>query len=207
MSELSNNQKKEIVELFCVGDSEQAFQKIAVYRSGDVNVKYLDYFNPGTLSQAKILLNYDYTDLKMSDTDRKVVASCIAMSDLIGEVTKHTAENILRFIDGYFICPSLAEYIESRPKAALFKNLDDEDLREIPSIYFITKTFEAQNAVQLHELISLKTFNGVEIMKIVDDKCPECGSKLKKKYSWNQIHLIPKLPLHWGCRCSYMMWK
>ena len=71
-------------------------------------------------------------------------------------------------------------------------------------LYIHYGLFKASNQHSLKDLLSHKSGDGIEIVKAEEsDGCSICGS-VKDVYLWKEVKDIPKLPLHYGCRCLYV---
>ncbi|WP_162991176.1 SAP domain-containing protein [Biomaibacter acetigenes] len=110
-----------------------------------------------------------------------------------------------------FNCPKLKEYLMDT-----YNYLGDEFFaidknnpaaEAMLKIYIHTKSSEAMNKAVYYEVVESDDpyIIGIEILppNNPDDMCKICKRK-KKIYKKSEFDKLPKIPAHYGCRCSYL---
>ena len=183
------------------GDVNTACRRIAEYDARQV------FPSHGTLTasldQAVYLLMHSYADLPLPENQRRLVGAHLALSALLGSGYEDASRRLLAVTSGAFSCPALDEFLRGDPAGSYAGDFAGEDGASVAYLYAFSRLREATEATKLRELVSAHFGQGIEIRH--DGGCRICDRR-KHKYRWSEIGAIPKLPLHWGCDCSYEAW-
>lgn len=125
-----------------------------------------------------------------------------------GYISNNDVVNFLNnFTEETLKCNSLEDFLQNHEiyltKISPYKNTTH--------LYLYTVNSIIHNNIELTK-IKTNTGNrsyakGIEILcaNNIDDHCDICKNH-NKKVTWNQLYKLPKLPAHYGCRCSYLLW-
>ncbi|MEB2786892.1 SAP domain-containing protein [Algoriphagus persicinus] len=101
----------------------------------------------------------------------------------------------------------IKEYIENNPDG-LASSFDANDQKDIIKLFVHYVHFTCFNEANLQDILSYRDkvkygYKGVELATGDRLDCAKCRQIGLKKYSWNEIHRIPKIPFYPGCICYY----
>ena len=183
------------------GDVGMACQRIATHDAQQV------FPSHGMLTasseQAVYLVRHSYDDLPLPENQRRLVGAHLALSALLGSAYADAARRLLAVTNGSFSCPLLDEFLRGDPAGSFAGDFAGEEGVNVAYLYAHSRLREATETTNLRELVSTHFGQGVAIRH--DGGCKICDRR-KHKYRWSEISSIPKLPLHWGCDCSYEAW-
>lgn len=159
-------------------------------------------------NRAKALLLLSYADLQLSSTQRACVGPSLALSELLAEKPIEVGRRLLDATGGAFRCDTMTEWLRHDPCGdyAMEFACDDEIIASplaMAELYAHTRLSEASNSAQLQLLMTSRIGQGIKTTR--DDNCRLCCAP-KTNYNWGELHELPKLPRHWGCRCMYLIW-
>ena len=74
------------------------------------------------------------------------------------------------------------------------------------TVFGQTIMHRAHRANELSEITKSKDFYSGVAVSSSNQGCSRC-LEAQGKYSWRNLDKLPKLPLHWGCTCTYIGWR
>ncbi|MEB2786011.1 SAP domain-containing protein [Algoriphagus persicinus] len=106
-----------------------------------------------------------------------------------------------------FESKQIKEYLEDQPDG-LAGGFDPTNQKDIVKLFIHYIQFTCHNEAQLQEILSYRNkprsgYKGVEVLSNRQD-CLKCSKIGSKKYTWKEIHEIPKIPFYPGCTCNYL---
>ncbi len=196
------------------GDATQAASIIARYESQQLfprgmGIDWSHGMPEDYIEQASYLLEYIYDDLPYSEEQRREIGVQLALSELLSENLGEAAKRVLIVTNGEFTCASLVKFIRTNPDGIAMMVFDTDNPAEVPpqklaAVYLRTKQSEVYAERELKELRKHKFGTGITILTANDDHvCRKCNES-KGNHRWSEK--LPKIPHHWGCRCSYSLW-
>jgi hypothetical protein len=141
-----------------------------------------------------------YSDLSHSAEEKQAIKAGMTLAALTGNVMRG-AELALGRTTGTFICPSLEEFLRSPECEGYSASYDVDDPMSRFDLYYHTKSMAALQEETLQGLLANAEVAGVEMLPV--EGCAIC-SKGKLSYSRSELTKMPRLPRHWGCRCTYL---
>ena len=159
--------------------------------------------------EVELILKLDFKDSNIPYSKHKKISAAIALYHVLGISIYDMTIKVQEIINMPFYCDDLFEFTRNNSTYMTndihqsIKNGDTINDFDLLNIYIHTKLFLAINKVNLEYLTKYRTGLGIKI-NCADD-CPICKAQ-KRFYKWNEIHTVPKLPIHWGCRCIYTSW-
>ncbi len=174
-----------------------------IVRSGDLTLLGDSY-----AGHAASFLSNPYNDINIRPEIRKEIAVLFAVTHLSGDPrTYKMAKRVLEITGGNFDCLDLLEFCKSsRGKVALEMMSSYKKEEKIVELYFFTMQNRIIHEHNLADLLKFKYGKGVRITPIIDGSCCSACKRGKQTFTWNEIHKLPKVPRHWGCRCGIMAW-
>lgn len=152
--------------------------------------------------EAVYFLNDDiYADLDHPVAERRAVGAAMAFRSFLPDGARQPAELALARTGGTFRCRSLEEYLRSGKAGGYARNADPDDPHDLFDVYHHTKRAALWERDNLRELLSEPYTRGIEISH--GGCCDEC-EKGKMVYRKSELSILPKLPRHWGCVCTYL---
>ncbi|MED3396732.1 MULTISPECIES: Rho termination factor N-terminal domain-containing protein [Bacillus cereus group] len=148
------------------------------------------------------IFNLNFLDLDNTEEFKSQIKKHLIIGELLGE---HIDEMTNRFLDETteeIKCSSLDSFLKNPHGgyASRMKSSNNDKVR----LYCHYALFKATNQQKLNNLLSIRAGDGIEILKAEEPEgCSICGS-VKDVYLWKEVKDIPKLPLHFGCRCMYV---
>lgn len=141
-----------------------------------------------------------YGDLNHSAEEKQAIRAGMVFASMIGG-SMRGAELAFRHTAGEFRCPSLEEFLRSSQCEGFSASNDTDDPMSRFDLYHHTKTMAALQADNLKQLLAEVGVEGIEILPV--EGCSLCN-KGKLVYRRSELSKIPRLPRHWGCRCTYL---
>lgn len=154
------------------------------------------------VEDARYLISLGYEDLAVSPQQRSEVGARIALAPLFGYTD--TWKQVLEVCGGDIPCPALVTFLNDNP-CGIAARCDTSKPDILAQLYTHTKLGEAMCATRLRPMLSMRVGKGIEILSVPQDPCLVCD-RGKHKYRWSEIEQMPKLPRHWGCRCTHVAW-
>lgn len=101
----------------------------------------------------------------------------------------------------------IKEYLEDNPDG-LASGFDPTDQKDIVKLFVHYIQFTCHNEAQLQEFLTYRNkikygYKGVEVNTGDNSRCQKCSKTGSKKYSWNKVNEVPKIPYFPGCICWY----
>lgn len=191
------------------GRIEQAANVVAAYEAKQVfgrgmGINWSKGMSDTTQEQAALLLNSSYDDLPLDPSKQEEVAVGLALSDLLGQGSREAARRLMHLTEGKFACPELEAYLRDKGHGGYASGAKPDNPRDVAEVYAHTRLFAASSQITLARLKRHRTGKGVEILPVNDD-CKICSGG-PYRYAWSGLTDLPSLPLHWGCRCTYVPW-
>ncbi len=158
-------------------------------------------------SVAAILLQQPHKELdRRTPNYRRRVAATLALSQLLGVGGFEPARRVMELSAEPFRCHSVEQFLREHPDAGRAAEYEPDDPGAVAEVYVRTRLAEAYAERSIHDLLGTREWSrGVRISTIEDAPCLLCHEN-KTRYTWDEIRELPKLPRHWGCRCSYVLW-
>ena len=141
-----------------------------------------------------------YGDLNHSAEEKRAIRAGMVFASMIGG-SMRGAELAFRHTAGEFRCPSLEEFLRSPQCESFAASYDADDPMSRFDLYHHTKSMAALQADNLKQLLADAGAEGVEILPV--EGCSLCN-KGKLVYRRSELSKMPRLPRHWGCRCTYL---
>jgi len=156
------------------------------------------------LQTASLLLQYTYDDLGLDAASRRKVAVQMALAELLGLGPRELRGPIKEATGSdHLPCDALQQYLRSAPSCEYVHGRSWDSTDDLVEVYCNTYQVRAANQAELEQLRVEHTGKGV-LVDCIDD-CPECR-RGKHTFRWSEMHMLPVLPRHWGCRCLYAAW-
>jgi hypothetical protein len=196
--------EREALALALTGDFPGAFARWRLYNPDQHYEAVASTGSDGGTSDLPNVVRYFmqdslYEDLDHSPEERRLIKAGIVFSVIQGNVLAGAGQHFLPLTNGQFRCKPLEEYLRSAECSEYAQSHLNGGPDLLVSLYMHTKYFGAMQATRLKE-IRTQGFNNVRIACY--DECPTC-KRLARVYRKHELDSLPKLPLHWGCRCLY----
>ncbi|OSY02083.1 hypothetical protein BTJ45_01146 [Bacillus mycoides] len=148
------------------------------------------------------ILNLNFLDLDNTDEFKNQLKKHLIIGELLGEGMDVMTKRFLDETTEEIKCSSLDSFLKN-PHGGYASRTKSSNTDKI-GLYIHYALFKASNQHSLKDLLSYKSGDGIEILKSEEPEgCSICGS-VKDVYLWKEVKDIPKLPLHYGCRCLYV---
>lgn len=148
------------------------------------------------------IFNLTFLDLNNTEEFKRQIKKHLIISELLGEHIDDTTNRFLAEVTEEIKCTSLDSFLKN-PHGGYASRMKSSNKDKV-GLYIHYGLFKASNQHSLKDLLSHKSGDGIEIVKAEGpDGCSICGS-VKDVYLWKEVKDIPKLPLHYGCRCLYV---
>ncbi|MBC2686478.1 hypothetical protein HAU06_20600 [Bacillus toyonensis] len=148
------------------------------------------------------IVNLTFQDLDNTVEYKKLMKMHLIISELLGEGIDKTSCRFLSETTEEIKCSSLEKFLEN-PHGGFGSRMSSSNNDKV-QLYLHYVLFQASNQRKLNTLLSYKAGDGIEILKTENpEECSICGN-VKNIYLWDEVKNIPKLPLHFGCRCLYV---
>ena len=178
-------------------ESQQVFQR-------GMGVDWSKGMDSASLENARYLLDHPYADLQVDDACRGEIGAILALHGMLGSSIILMGRALVDVCGGRLRCQPLQEFL-ANPTGHMATDRDPDSPRDIALLYAHTMWFRASSEAQLRGLSSDHIGKGIELSTIEDEPCQVCH-KGKLKYRWSELDRLPRLPRHWGCRCTYLAW-
>lgn len=157
---------------------------------------------------ASRLFRQHHRELPQHSQDyRRQVAAMLSLSALLGLTGFEPARRIMGLTGGDFRCEPLERFMRDHSKHGRPGEYDPDSPESVADIYVRTKLAEAYAERNIENIFLTRQWSrGIRISTINDHHCPLCHLQ-KSHYTWDEITELPRLPRHWGCRCSYTTWS
>jgi hypothetical protein len=141
-----------------------------------------------------------YSDLGHTGAEKQAIKAGMTLASMTGSVMRG-AELALRHTAGTFSCPSLEEFLRSPQCEGCAASHDVEDPTSRFDLYYHTKSMAALLEENLQGLLANAEVGGIEILPV--EGCALCN-RGRLTFSRSDLSKMPRLPRHWGCRCTYL---
>ncbi|BCD00028.1 hypothetical protein BC30048_2930 [Bacillus cereus] len=148
------------------------------------------------------IINLNFLDLDNTEEFKNQIKKHLIIGELLGEGMDVMNNRFLAEVTEEIKCSSLDNFLEN-PHGGYASRTKSSNKDKV-GLYIHYALFKASNQQSLNDLLSYKSGDGIEIVKAEGpDECSICGG-VKDVYLWKEVNDIPKLPLHFGCRCLYV---
>lgn len=193
-----DNMQDQLFNWIVEGNYEQA---IMAYSNYQESVQLPDNGLPipiNPIETIKKVSSWDYSDLDNSQEFKQIFIAAFALHELCGTRITLTLD---KYTQEKFSCPALINDIK-KYKICYYEG-DFVDPDDAIKVYMQTKTMG--NAIDALTNLKNAGASTVQILSAMDDAmCSACKKNVNKKFPLSEIEKIPKLPLHYGCRCCYV---
>ncbi|WP_336769849.1 Rho termination factor N-terminal domain-containing protein [Bacillus bombysepticus] len=196
-----------IAECVEEGDLIKAAEAVIKYEQQQVIRRGLgmdwDTIEPNSVAhRSKAVFNLSFFELNNTEEFKNLLKKHLIIGELLGEGFDPILNRFLTETTEEIKCPSLDSFLEN-PHGGYASRMKSNNNDKV-LLYMHYALFTASNQQTLHDLLSNKHGDGIEILKTEESEgCSICGN-VKNVYLWKEVKDIPKLPLHFGCRCLYL---
>ncbi|HDR4897344.1 TPA: Rho termination factor N-terminal domain-containing protein [Bacillus cereus] len=154
------------------------------------------------LNTSSEIFNLTFHDLDNTEEFKKLIKKHLIIGELLGEEIGKISNSFLAETTEEIKCSSLESFLKN-PHGGYASRMNSSNNDKV-ELYLHYVLFKASNQKRLNNLLSVKAGDGIEILKTESpEECSICGN-VKSIYLWDEVEYIPKLPLHFGCRCLYI---
>jgi len=153
------------------------------------------------LIMAKQVLSDSFSELSNSDEYKESLRCFIAFLAWINAYPSRHIQEFTEITCEQFSCFDIDEYITHN------YSFDEYDIDPKLELFIRTKMSRARSTLWLTKVYNESTMALTKGIKIftTGDGCTLC-EKSKKNYKWKDVLDMPAIPMHWGCRCMYLLW-
>ncbi len=203
---IRNQLEKDVFARLNMGDVASAGALVAEYECRQLFARGLGIdwsrgYPESELRSVMYLLSMSYPDLVLHSDDRRVIGISLALSLLLGEGPSNAGRRLLNFLGGSIDCPDLIRFLMHEPCGGYARSLNPSSPEDVAELYAHTKLGEALMMPRLREYVARG--RGIGIVPVRGDHCPQCNTE-PLEFARSEVDAVPKLPRHWGCRCTYV---